>query len=208
MMLKAMRATTVLAVLVMVWSSGCAKRAPAPPPPREPVSVKREQVLTTMATVEQIDHATRMVTLRREDGHKFVFRAGEDVRNLPQVQVGDQVIATYYEGIAAEVRPPTDDERTNPKALIQASGRAPLGEMPGAASARSVRVVATITGIDRAGERVTLTGPGGESTTVKVRDPSNIDKVRVGDPVVITYTEAVGISVERAPKRQAPRKAP
>ncbi len=67
-------------------------------------------------------------------------------------------------------------------------------------------MVATITGIDRASERVTLTGPGGESTTVKARDPRNLDKIKVGDPVVITYTEAVGISVERTPKSEAPKK--
>ncbi len=131
MMLKMMRVTMALAVLVTAWSAGCAKREPAPP--REPVSVKREQAVTTMATVEKVDHKTRMVTLRREDGRTFTFRASEEVRNLPQVQVGDQVIATYYEGIAAEVRPPTDEERANPTAIIEASGRAPLGEMPAAA---------------------------------------------------------------------------
>jgi Cu/Ag efflux protein CusF len=204
MMLKTMRATTALAVLVMMCSSGCATREPAPP--REPVSVKREQVISTMATVEQIDHKTRMVTLRREDGDKLIFRASEEIRNLPQVQVGDHVVASYYEAIAAEVRPPTDEERANPRATTRAGGRAPVGEMPAAAVAQSTRVVATITGIDRNTDHVTLTGPEGTTTTVKARDPRNLDKVKVGDPVVITYTEAVGISVERLPKAEGPRK--
>jgi hypothetical protein len=189
---------------------GCAKREPSAPrdlaPGREPVAVQRERVVTAMATVEQIDHETRMVTLRAEDGHKFVFRAGEEVRNLAQVRKGDRVVTQYYEGIAAEVRTPTAEERANPRSLVEAAGRAPVGGTPAAAGARVVRVLATITAINRATEHVTLRGPEGDSTTVKVRDPRNLDKVQVGDPIIITYTEAVGISVEPAPEAAAPTK--
>ena len=192
-------AGSVLVSVVAVGGVGCAQRQAAAPA-REPVKVERSQVVSTRATVEAIDHKTRMVTLRDADGRKFSFRAGEEVRNLPQVKKGDQVVAEYYEGIAAEVRPPTDEERANPSALVEAAGRAPLGDKPGAAAARSVRTVATITRIDR-GDLVTLEGPGGESFTVKARDPKNVAAVRVGDTVVITYTEALAISVEAAPKK-------
>jgi len=203
-----MRSTTMYTMaLVTLVAAGCAKTAspPAPEPVREPVAVAREQVVTAMATVENIDHGTRMVTLRGEDGHKFVFRAGEEVRNLPQVHAGDHVIVGYYEGIAAEVRQPTEEERANPHTVVETAGRAPLGEKPAAAGARTPRLVATISGIDKATDHVTLTGPRGDSTTVKVRDPRNLDKVRVGDPVIITYTEAVGISVEAAPNAEKPK---
>jgi len=128
---------------------------------------------------------------------------------LPQVHTGDHVIVSYYEGIAAEVRPPTEEERANPHMVVEAAGRAPLGEKPAAAGARTTRIVATISAIDKATDHVTLVGPHGNATTVKVRDPRNLDKVQVGDPVIITYTEAVGISVEEAPKSAASKtKAP
>ena len=206
---------TMTVATMVVAIAGCAKTASAPAPPpapapaREPVAVAREQVVTAMATVEKIDHSTRMVTLRGEDGHKITFRAGEEVRNLPQVHNGDHVIVSYYEGIAVEVRPPTEGERANPHMVVEAAGRAPLGEKPAAAGARTTRIVATISAIDKATDHVTLVGPHGNATTVKVRDPRNLDKVQVGDPVIITYTEAVGISVEEAPKSAASKtKAP
>jgi len=35
-------------------------------------------------------------------------------------------------------------------------------------------------------------------TTVQVKDPNNLKKVKVGDQVVISYTEALPIAVEKA----------
>jgi hypothetical protein len=183
-----------VAILFLMIGAGCAQRASAPA--REPVTAHREQVTTRTAIVEDIDQKTRMVTLRAADGHTFRFRAGEEVENLPQVKKGDRVVAKYYEGIVAEVREPTKEERENPKAIVQGTGSAPLGERPATARSRSVRTVATVTAIDRATQNVTFRGPGGEAFTVKARDPEKLAAVKVGDTVVLTYTEAVGISVE------------
>lgn len=189
------------ALLVLATGAGCAK--PALEATREPISVEREQVSTATATVESIDQKTRMVTLRGSDGRTTTFRAGDEVRNLAQVKAGDQVVATYYEAIAAEVRKPTAEEQANPTAILEAAGRAPLGALPGAAGARVLRLVATITAIDTATDHVTLTGPEGRSLTLKARDPRNLALVKVGDPVVITYTEAVALSVTPAPSAPA-----
>jgi len=43
---------------------------------------------------------------------------------------------------------------------------------------------------------VTLRGPDGEDSTIKVRHPEKLNRVSVGDLVDIIYTEALGISVE------------
>ena len=45
---------------------------------------------------------------------------------------------------------------------------------------------------------LTLKGPEGNVVRVKVMDPKNLEKVKVGDKLFITYTEALAISVERA----------
>jgi hypothetical protein len=84
--------------------------------------------------------------------------------------------------------------------VAEGAERAKLGEKPGAAGARITTVTATITAIDKAAMTVTLRGPDGESTTVKARDPQKLDRVSVGDLVDITYTEAIGISVETLKK--------
>ena len=47
---------------------------------------------------------------------------------------------------------------------------------------------------------MTLKGPEGNVETVRVMDPKNLEKVKVGDRIVITYTEALAISVEAVKK--------
>src|SRR5262245_17977573 len=54
-----------------------------------PVAGVLEKSQTATATVTAIDAATRRVTLRNETGNEFVVVCGEEVRNLPQVKVGD-----------------------------------------------------------------------------------------------------------------------
>ena len=38
-------------------------------------------------------------------------------------------------------------------------------------------------------------------TTIKARDPRNLERVAVGDLVEITYTEAVAVSVDKPGKQ-------
>jgi hypothetical protein len=47
---------------------------------------------------------------------------------------------------------------------------------------------------------VTLKSADGKSTPVKVKDPSKLERVRVGDLVTITYSQALAVAVEPAPK--------
>lgn len=174
------------------------KSAPeaAPPAPAVPVSGTIGQgLVTATATVKAIDLKTRRVTLQRPDGSTIKFRAGEEVRNLPQVKVGDVVTVTYYESLAYEVKRP--GEATPGAAVGEGVERAAPGEMPGAAGVRVTTVTATIDAIDKAAPSVTLLMPDGEKTTVKVRFPERLEHVAVGDLVEITLTEGLAISVQR-----------
>jgi len=53
--------------------------------------------------------------------------------------------------------------------------------------------------VDLPNGTVTLTGPRGNSQTVKATNMANLRKVQVGDLVDITYSEALAVSVEPAP---------
>ena len=55
-----------------------------------------------------------------------------------------------------------------------------------------------VTAIDRANSTVTLRGPQGNTRTILVREPRRLEGVNVGDQIVITYTEALAVSVEPA----------
>jgi ASC-1-like (ASCH) protein len=65
---------------------------------------------------------------------------------------------------------------------------------------QQVTVTATVETIDKNSQYVTLKGQEGKTVEVKVKDPKNLEGVKVGDEVVITYTEALAISVEKAGK--------
>lgn len=168
----------------------------AAPPPSGTVG---QNMVTATATVKKLDLKKRLVTLERVDGSVFTFRAGEEVRNLAQVKVGDTVTVTYYESLAYQVRRAGEAEPG--AAVAEEVGRAKLGEKPGAAGARVTTLTATITAIDKAAGTVTIRGPEGDSVTIKARDPRNLDRVAVGDLVDITYTEAVAVSVEEPAKK-------
>ena len=170
-----------------------AQNAPATGQPK----VLKENMKTVTATVESIDLATRAVTLKGPDGKLMGFKAGEEVKNLPQVKAGDQVVLTFYESIAAQIVKPG----TGPaSAAQQAVATAKPGEKPAGAAIQQVTVIATVEAIDKNKQYVTLKGTEGKSVEVKVRDPQNLEGVKVGDEVAITYTEALAISVEPASK--------
>jgi Cu/Ag efflux protein CusF len=191
------------AVCCMLGVAGCAAHKQAAPAavaaPALPSGTVSAGTVSATATVKALDLKTRRVTLQRADGSLVKFRANDEVRNLAQVKVGDEVTVTYYEALAYEVRKP--GEGAPPGASVAAGvDRAKLGEKPGAAAAQVTTVTATIAAIDKPAMTVTLRSPDGELTTIKARDPEKLNRVSVGDLVDITYTEALGISVE-APKK-------
>jgi hypothetical protein len=161
-------------------------------------TITKERVVTVNATVEAIDLDTRVVRLKGPQGNVFDLKVGEEAKNLPQVKVGDLVEAKYYESIAVEVKKPGEPGGMT---VSGALATAKPGEKPAGMVANQVTVTTTLEAIDRDKKHVTLKGPEGNSVRVKVKDPKNLKNVKVGDQVVITYTEALAIAVEKAKKK-------
>jgi hypothetical protein len=162
---------------------------------------KGEAVLATAevtATVIAIDHKTRNVTLRADDGREISFVASEDVQNLPQVQPGDLVTVAYMEALAYEVK---KGGKVADAETVIGGGAAEAGAKPAGAIARQTTMTVLITAIDPKVPSVTFQGPGGNSRTIKVRHPEKLQGVSVGDTVELAYTEAVALKVEAAPKK-------
>jgi hypothetical protein len=80
-------------------------------------------------------------------------------------------------------------------------GRAKPGEKPAGVMASQVTITATVQAIDTKKPSVTLKGPEGNIKEIKIKDPKRLENVKVGDLVVITYTEALAISVEKVEKK-------
>lgn len=156
--------------------------------------IERSNLISDTATVEAIDVGTRQLTLKGSDGRVATFDVDEQVKNLPQVQVGDHVVVDYIEGLAVYIVKPG---RAPSVAVEQASNVAKPGEKPGIAGAHRITLVAVVEEIDENAPSVTLRGPDGHPLEIKVRDPDNLDKVRVGETVQITYTQALAVSVHK-----------
>jgi Cu/Ag efflux protein CusF len=174
---------------------GCAtpaKQAPQSSPlPRHQETNTR----TATATVQSIDQATRRVTLKEEDGNVTTFTAGPLVRNLDQIQAGDKVAVTYTETFTIEVK---RADGSQPAVTERSTGeRAEQGGMPGGSVARETTISATITAVDRESGRLTVKGPEGNMRVIQVKDPKSLESVKIGDLVVATYGESLGVAVEK-----------
>ena len=180
------------------WAAEPAGKAPAAK--AEPPSWKTSSLVEETATVEAVDQSTRMVTLKGPKGNSVTFKASDEVRNLAQVKVGDEVKFAYYESLAVRVL--KQGEAFPAAGESAAMSRAKPGEKPGGVVGKEVTVNATITAIDKAAKTATLKGEDGKSVTVTPRDPKNLEKVKVGDRLVLTYTEAVAVKVEKAEKKK------
>ena len=69
---------------------------------------------------------------------------------------------------------------------------------PAVGEARQVKMRGTISAIDKEKGTVTLKGQKGRTVTLDVQDPAKLDALKVGDPVVGTYIEAIAIEVKKA----------
>jgi len=170
-----------------------AAMAQTPTPPVKGTAAMNS--VTVTATVTAIDQKTRAVSIKTTDGKEYSFIAGDDVKNLSQVAVGDVVTATYTEALLYEVK----SGGTTGASQTMATERAGA-DKPGGVIGQKTTVTVVITAIDSATPSVTFKGPAGNVRTIKVQQPEKLKGVKVGDTVDITYVESVAVSVEKGKK--------
>jgi Cu/Ag efflux protein CusF len=175
-----------------------AQAAPAAPAAPEATKPKGQSaaVVTARGTVEAIDKEKQTVTVK---GPKRTLTLQvRDPKKLEAIKVGDPVVAKYYESIAFEVKKP--GTATPATTVQQGVASSQPGATPAGAIGQQVTITATIVAIDKAAHTVTIKGPEGNSETVKARDPKNLEAVKVGDLVEITYTRALAIALDKPAK--------
>ncbi len=149
--------------------------------------------VTATATVTGIDPATRKVTLVTQGGSKTTYKAGAEVVNFDQIQVGDQVRVKVTEEAAIYI-----GSGAPPSAMAGAGvALAPVGYKPGGAFVDTVQVTAKVTVVDAKKHKVTLELPDGGAKKVKVGKKVNLAAVRPGDDVTVQLSEGLAISVEK-----------
>jgi Cu/Ag efflux protein CusF len=156
------------------------------------------QTITARAKVQAIDVAAREVTLVGPEGNVFTLHAGDAVRNLDKIKVGDTVVATYYASIMLVLSAPGTQVPDNQ--VDAARARAAKGQMPAGALATRVIVTGTVVGVDLANHTISLVNPsGGKVQTFGVTDARQqaaLKRVKVGDSLTAIGTEAFAIALE------------
>lgn len=197
-----MRVMTILAAAMLSFAatSAMSQTGGVAVMKSEPGKVTLADAVKATATVESIDAAKRLVTLKNAEGTTLVVHAGPEVKNFAQIKVGDLVVVTYLEALTLELKKGGGAMRQ--KTERETTAAAKPGERPAATGGRQVTVIADVIAVDAKRQTVRLRGPT-RTVDLKVRDPEQFKLVSVGDQVEATFTEAAAISVEPAPKPAA-----
>ena len=168
----------------------------------EPGRVTVAETVRVTATVEAIDKAKRLVTLKGPEGNSFVVQASPELKRFDQIKVGDVVVAQYIEALTLQLKKGGGQIRE--RIEREDAAVTPPGAAPGAVAGRQVTVIADVIAVDAAKQSVRLQGPK-RVVDLKVRDPQQFKAIKVGDQIEGTFTEAVAIALEPA---AAPAPAP
>ena len=156
------------------------------------------------AQVVSVDKKTRTVSLKGPKGNVMDVVASDEVKNFNQIKVGDMVVVRYMQSLALELQPVKSG--AGGISVTEGAGKAEPGKRPAAGAVREIQAIAKVTAIDQNAKTISLTGPRGNTVTLDVQNPEHFKVVKMGDEVLVTYTEAVAVSVEPAAKKAAAKK--
>jgi len=154
------------------------------------VPVKTE-IMTV--TVDAIDKANREITVMKPDKTHEVLYVPTTMKRFDTLKVGDKITTKYYENIILQVKPMGAKDTDTASGAVT---RSTVGTAGTAAHQRTI--TATITNIDPKVPAITFHGPNDWVYSTRVTDKDALAKVKVGDKVDITWTEALIISLEDA----------
>lgn len=178
--------TCVYAILTVALAGAAWAQAPTP--------VSSGNSVTATATVVAIDQASRQLTLKKKDGHTETFTVPPEVERFGAIKVGDVVTARYIESALIKLVDPHDPASSGPSAEVGLVKRP--GDKPGATIANQVNVKVKVKAIDKAASALTVETPSGGEVSLKVDDKKRLEKLKVGDQIDITYTEALLLTVD------------
>jgi Cu/Ag efflux protein CusF len=162
----------------------------APLSAQQPVS--KSNSVSATATIEAIDHTNRLITIKGEDGTTDTIYAGPEVKRFDELKVGDKIKATYYESVVYQLRKPGEPEKAANDSAKMTKG---TGGAPSATLARQANDTVEVVSVDPATPAITVKTSGGSTITRKIKDKKNIEGLKPGDKIDITYTQAALISV-------------
>lgn len=168
---------------------------------KAPQKAEVSEAVKMTATVKAVDYDNRLITLQGADGKAMTVEASPEVKRLKEIKAGDVVVINYTQAIAVELKKAGAASGVSVKEDVK---RAKASEKPGISGQREVKATVTIDAVDLKNHIVTFTGPQGNVNIVAIQRPQMrefLKTLKAGDKVDVTFTEAVAVSVEPAPKK-------
>ena len=145
------------------------------------------------AVVTKVDSKTRTVTLKDKDGTFTNFVAGPEIKNFPQIKVGDRLTVTHELAVAIElVKGNNQGVRSEVQTSTQTS--AALGSKPASVISNTTIIIANVVSVDRQKMTVSVKGPKGKTDTYRVKSASLLKDIAINDEVKITLYDAMAAS--------------
>jgi len=160
-------------------------------------SRERWSQVEMQGTVTEIKRDTREITLMGSKGELTTITAGDEVERFDEIVVEDIITFEYWTYLKAEFREPTPEEIAEPLVVIADADRAPEDMAPAGVVGTVVKAVVTIEVLNRPYMLATVRGPRGNYLTIQMEDPSLIEKLHIGQVLILTYAEVIAVSLEK-----------
>jgi hypothetical protein len=171
----------------------------------EPGKAVAAEKVKASVVVTAIDKATRTLSLKDSTGKTFDLTAGDEVKNFAQIKVGDEVVVEFVRALSLELKKGGGKVRETRDSADAV--RAKPGEKPAGAVGRRVTGVADVIDVNEAAKTITVKGAKGNIVELNVKNPEQFKVVKKGDQIEFDYIEAVAVSVQPAPKKDAKKDA-
>jgi hypothetical protein len=155
--------------------------------------VTKAETVTATGTIQSIDRTNRLVTLKDDKtGVEDAIVVGPQMKRFDEIKVGDKVKVSYSESLVLQVRKPGEASTApgDSTKVTKSSGA------PGGTLARQVNTTVTVNAVDTKTPSITYTTADGRTITRKVENVKNLDGVKAGDRIDVTFTQAAALELE------------
>ena len=155
--------------------------------------IVKSQMVEKKVTIVGIDHTARLITFKDAEGSEDTVQAGPGVTRFNELKVGDNVTFKYYESLVFQLQPAGGPATPTTGEVGVTAG---AGKTPGATISQQIKTTVTVVSVDQAAPSITVKTEDGRVVTRKVQEKKHLEKVKAGDKIEITYTQALLASVD------------
>ena len=166
-----------------------------------PAGIDEATLVEVIAKVTAVDMANRLVTIEGPEGNSVVIQVTDQVKNLPNVKVGDKVRIEYYRSAFVEIEKHDSGGELGTE-VSAARVSAPEGQKPAGAIGVEMVRRAEVVFVDPYQKFISFRSPDRGLRKISLKDTPELQhylkELKKGDIVQVTYSEALGISLEPA----------